>query len=273
MSSTTPSIDLDAYCARIGYAGPRTPTLATLSAIHALHPQAITFENLDPLLRRPVKLDPASLEAKLVKGGRGGWCFEHNTLFKLVLEALGFRVTGLGGRVLWNRTDNTVPARSHMVLKLDVKGEIYIADVGFGGMTLTAPLRLEADIEQQTPHETFRLAHLDGGFRLDAQLRGEWKPVYRFDLAEQFPIDYEVSNHFLLTHPSSPFLSLLMVARVEPDRRLALSNSEFAIHHGGGKTDRRRLNRPAEIRRALEQEFALTLPDDPGLDAALARLG
>jgi N-hydroxyarylamine O-acetyltransferase len=272
MSSPT-SIDLDAYCARIGYAGPRTPTLETLKAIHALHPQAIAFENLDPLLRRPVTLDAASLEAKLVKGGRGGWCFEQNGLFKHALEALGFRVTGLAGRVLWNRPDGTMPARSHMVLKLDVRGETFIADVGFGGLTLTAPLRLEADIEQQTPHETFRLARLNGGFRLDAQLRGEWKPVYRFDLAEQFPIDYEVSNHFLLTHPSSPFLSLLMAARVEPERRLALSNNELAVHHRGGKTERRRLGSPTEIRRVLEQDFALTLPDDPGLDAALARLG
>src|SRR5262245_7642218 len=106
MSSKSPSIDLDAYCERIGYTGPRTPTLATLSAIHALHPRAIAFENLDPLLRRSVKLDAAALEAKLVEGGRGGWCFEQNGLFKLVLEALGFRVTGLGGRVLWNRTDS-----------------------------------------------------------------------------------------------------------------------------------------------------------------------
>jgi N-hydroxyarylamine O-acetyltransferase len=271
--SSPSSIDLDAYCARIGYTGPRTPTLATLSAIHALHPQAIAFENLDPLLRRPVKLDAASLEAKLVKGGRGGWCFEHNTLFKLVLEALGFRVTGLGGRVLWNRTDNTVPARSHMVLKLDVEGATYIADVGFGGMTLTAPLRLETDTEQQTPHESYRLKRLDGGFRLDAQLRGEWKPVYRFDLAEQLPIDYEVSNHFLLTHASSPFLTLLMVARAAPDRRFALSNNELAVHRRDGTTQRRKLGGAAEIRRALEQDFALTLPDDPGLDAALARLG
>ena len=77
---------------------------------------------------------------KLARQRRGGHCFEQNGLFKLVLEALGFRVTGLGGRVLWNRTDSTVPARSHMVLKLDVEGETFIADVGFGGLTLTAPL-------------------------------------------------------------------------------------------------------------------------------------
>lgn len=269
----TQPIDLDAYCARIGYTGPRTPTLATLEAIHALHPQAIAFENLDPLLRRPLKLDAASLQAKLIESGRGGWCFEQNALFKLVLEALGFAVTGLGGRVLWNKPDETVPARSHMVLKLDVEGETFIADVGFGGLTLTAPLRLEADIEQATPHETFRLARLDDGFRLEAQLRGEWKPIYRFDLARQFPVDYEVSNHFLLTHPSSPFLTLLMAARAAPDHRFALLNNELAVHRPDGTTERRRLNGTAEIRRTLEQKFGLTLPDDQALDAALARLG
>ena len=71
-------IDLDAYFRRIGYDGPRDASLETLRELHRLHPQAIPFENLDPLLGRPVNLDPASLQAKLVEGGRGGYCFEQN---------------------------------------------------------------------------------------------------------------------------------------------------------------------------------------------------
>src|SRR4051794_39877223 len=98
----TPSLDLDAYLSRIRYAGPRTATLETLEAVHALHPAAIPFENLNPLLGLPVGLDVESLQSKLVTGGRGGWCFEHNTLFRHALEALGFSVTSLGARVLWN---------------------------------------------------------------------------------------------------------------------------------------------------------------------------
>ena len=114
--------DLDAYLERIGYTGPRTATLDTLEALHALHPAAIPFENLNPLLGWPVALDVESLQAKLVAGGRGGWCYEHNTLFRHALEALGFSVTSLGARVLWNTPPGSpVGARHHMLLLVDLR--------------------------------------------------------------------------------------------------------------------------------------------------------
>ncbi|MEO8926531.1 MAG: arylamine N-acetyltransferase, partial [Caulobacteraceae bacterium] len=108
--------DLDAYLARIGYAGDRAPTLATLAAIHALHPAGLAFENLDPLLGRPVALDLDTLQAKLVRGRRGGYCFEQNAVFLAALEALGFKAQSLIARVLWNRpADAAPPPRSHML--------------------------------------------------------------------------------------------------------------------------------------------------------------
>src|SRR5579862_8685786 len=148
--------DLEAYCRRIGYAGPRTATFDTLAALHRLHPQAIPFENLDTLLKRPVALGAAAFERKMMSGGRGGWCFEHNLLLGGVLEALGFGVTGYAARVLWGVPEGVTRARTHMLLGVDCD-QPYIADVGFGGLTLTGPLRLVADVEQATPHETFRL--------------------------------------------------------------------------------------------------------------------
>ncbi|HXF77370.1 MAG TPA: arylamine N-acetyltransferase, partial [Usitatibacter sp.] len=75
------AFDLGAYFARIGYDGAAEPTLATLRALHELHPRAIPFENLSPFVGETPALDPASLQAKLVRGGRGGWCFEQNLLF------------------------------------------------------------------------------------------------------------------------------------------------------------------------------------------------
>src|SRR5689334_4410545 len=94
-------VDLDAYFARIGYSGPQTATASTLHAIHALHPAAIPFENLDPVLGKPVRLDQDSLQRKLIWARRGGYCFEQNCLFKAVLEQLGFAVTGLAAREVW----------------------------------------------------------------------------------------------------------------------------------------------------------------------------
>jgi N-hydroxyarylamine O-acetyltransferase len=265
------SVDLDAYFRRVGYSGSRAPTLETLQALHLLHPQAVAFENLDPLLGRPVRLDLASLQDKLVHGGRGGYCFEQNALFGHVLRALGFDFIGLGARVHWMVPDDApMPPRSHMLLLLQLAGERYLADVGFGGVTLTAPLRLDTDVEQRTPHESFRI--LSGGedYVMQARLGDAWTPLYRFDLNQQFPADYEITNWFHSTCPTSQFTTDLIAARPAADGRYALRNSDFTIHHLGGATERRALRNKTELRDVLTDVFGLSIPD--GADAALQRL-
>ena len=104
-------VDLDAYFARIGYRGARAPTLEALTRIHALHVEAIPFENLSPFLGEPVPLDLESLQRKLVAGGRGGWCFEHNLLFSYMLLAMGYGVRRLAARVRWSVPPGTVMSR------------------------------------------------------------------------------------------------------------------------------------------------------------------
>ena len=263
---------LDAYLARIGYAGPRTATLDTLQAVHALHPAAIPFENLNPLLGWPVSLEVHSLQAKLVAGGRGGWCFEHNTLLRHGLEALGFSVTSLAARVLWNASSGSpLGPRSHMLLLVDVGGLIYLADVGFGGNVLTAPLRLQPHITQPTPNEPHRLLPLENGFVLEASWGGQWKPLYRFTLEPQFPADYEVSNWYLCHHPGSLFRQVLMTARVTADGRYALRNNTLSIHRKN-KTEKRILADAAALRSSFENDFALQLPESPELTALLERV-
>ena len=270
--TTAAMFDLDAYLARIGFTAQRRPTLDTLEAIHALHPAAIPFENLNPLLGWPVALDIESLQSKLVSGGRGGWCFEHNTLFRHALQALGFSVTSLAARVLWNAAPGTpIGPRSHMLLLVDLNGLPYIADVGFGGNVLTAPLRLEPDIAQSTPHEPHRLLPLDNGFVLEASIGGAWQPFYRFTLEPQFHADYEVSNWYLCQHPSSFFRQILMTARAMPEARYALRNNELAIHRKDG-TEKRTLADAAAVRSCLITDFGLQLAESADLDAALERV-
>jgi len=266
------ALDLDAYLHRIGYTGPRTPTLDTLKAVHALHPAAIAFENLNPLLGWPVALDIAALEEKLIKGGRGGWCFEHNTLFRHALEALGFSVSSLAARVVWNSPpESPIGPRSHMLLLVNLDGDQYLADVGFGGNVLTAPLRLEAYIEQSTPHEPHRLLPIEDGFVLEACVAGEWKAFYRFTLERQFPSDYEVSNWYLCSHPSSFFRQILIAARAAPQGRFALRNNALAIHRKDS-TEKRTLTDASELRSCLERDFALQLPQTSSLQEILERL-
>lgn len=266
------SFDLDAYLERIGYRGSRAATLDTLEAVHALHPAAIPFENLNPLLGWPVALDPESLQKKLITDRRGGWCFEQNTLLRMALEALGFSVLNLAARVAWNTpADAPVAPRSHMLLLVDLNGLPYIADLGFGGNVLTAPLRLEPGIAQPTPHEPHRLSPVEHGFLLEGCIRGEWQPFYRFTLEPQFPADYEVSNWFLCHHPSSFFRRLLMCARVTPEARYALRDATLHIH-GKERTEQRALSGPAALKACLENELGIRLPESAELERALERL-
>ena len=265
-------LDLDSYLKRIGYSGPRTATLETLRALQAQHPLSIPFENLDTLSGRPVALDLPSLERKLVQSRRGGYCFEQNLLLRAVLLALDFRVSGLAARVRWNVPDEVVTARGHMLLRVDIDGQAYLADVGFGGLTLTAPLALIPDIEQPTPHEPFRVIADGDGYMMQAYIGQTWKSLYRFDLQEQYLPDYEVTNWYLSNNPSSHFVTGLMAARPDGDRRYALRNNQLAIHHRNGATERRVLTTVAELRAILQDGFRITLPDTPDLDPTLQRL-
>jgi N-hydroxyarylamine O-acetyltransferase len=226
---------------------------------------------LNPLLKWPVRLDPASLEQKLVRDGRGGWCYEHNLLLSHVLRALGFRVTWLAARVLYNAAEGAAPARSHMLLRVDLDDQPYIADVGFGGLTLTAPLRLEADTEQSTPHESFRLIRAGEEFVQQAKIQAAWKTLYRFALHEQLLADYEVSNWYLSNHPESIFVTGLIAARPDPERRYTLRNNELVVHHLNSKPEHRILGSAAELRAALEGPLRVRLPDSPHLDTVLER--
>ncbi len=265
-------LDLDAYFARIGYHGSRTPTLATLQAIVQQHTQTIPFENLNPFLRLPVKLDIDALQTKLVHSRRGGFCFEQNGLLRQVLLALGFQNKPLGARVVWNHASGDLPPRSHMVQLLTIDGQPYIADVGFGGMTPTAPLCLAPGLVQETPHEPYRFVPAGEDYILEALVGESWQALYRFDLAEQQPADYEVSNFWVCHHPLSHFIRGLSAARAAPGRRYALRDNRLTIHHTGGVSETRVLTSVAELCEVLDTIFYITVPTEVDSAAALQRL-
>ena len=257
--------DLAAYFARIGYDGPRTADAATLAALVDHHIRAIPFENLDPFLGREVRLDLASLEAKLVHGGRGGYCFEHNTLLAHVLRQLGYRVSTLGARVLLGYTEgDPLPARGHMLLRVETAEGPHLVDVGFGGQSPTAPLRFDRADAQETTHETYRIRPVGEDRQLESHIRGEWTVMYRFGPQEQQPSDYELANYYLSTHPASHFVTGLAVARPVEGGRNALRGGELAFHESGGETSRRSLSGVQELRAVLADTFGIDLS---GLDA------
>ncbi len=264
---------LDAYLARIGYAGPREPTLAVLRELHRLHPQAIPFENLTPLMGGMVSLAPEDILAKLVAGGRGGYCYEQNGLFQTALEALGFNVTGLAARVRWGAPDDApLRPRTHMLLRVELPEGPYLADVGFGGLVLTTPLRFEPHRAQDTPHERFRLAPLEDGFlELQAEIGDGWRALYRFDLTPHIAADYEPLNWFSGSHPASPFTFTLSVARTLPEGRLTLGNRRFVRRQAGQAPAERMIDSFEELTAVLSGDFGIRLPD--GIEAIRGKLG
>jgi N-hydroxyarylamine O-acetyltransferase len=269
MIQTVSPAQLAAYFDRIGYTGPHEASGETLAALHRLHPQAIPFENIDTLLGLTPRLDLESIFAKLVSTRRGGYCFEHNLLFRAVLETIGFETTGLAARVLWADPD-AMPPRTHMMLLVETPDETWLADVGFGGMTLTSPLVFDNGREQTTPHETFRLDLIEhGDFMLLVKLGDTWKPVYRFDLEPQVPSDYAMANHYASTFPDSAFLNHLFVARAVPGQRQSLFDRTLTRR---GKAEEHRELSTAELQGVLEDTFGLALPAGAKLDSVLERV-
>ena len=145
----------------------------------ALHSSAIAYESIDVLPPRPPKLDIASLQQKMIAGGNGGYCFEQNMLFRGGLRSLGYKVTSLQARVVRGLEMDAPRPMLHMVLRVDLPEGAFLADVGFGNLAPTAPLRLSTDVEQGTPHEVMRFIAMGDELTLQSRLGDRWEHIYR----------------------------------------------------------------------------------------------
>jgi N-hydroxyarylamine O-acetyltransferase len=266
------TFDQGAWLARIGYAGPRVPTLETLHALIAAHSTAIAYESLDVLLGRPPKLDLHSLQAKMISAGRGGYCFEQNMLFRGGLRSLGYDVTSLQARVVRGLEIDAPRPMLHMVLRVNLPEGPFLADVGFGNLAPTAALKLSPEIEQDTPHEPMRFIQMGDELTLQCRLGERWEHIYRVVSLPRVDAEYEMANWFTASHPQSPYLNNIIAARPGAGRtRLTLFNARFNVRQATGETERRVLQGESEFRSVLAEEFGLRLSDDE-LKAALAAM-
>ena len=249
--------DLPAYLERIGYAGTPRADRSTLEALQLAHATSIPFENLDILLARPVRLDIESLQAKLVEARRGGYCFEHNLLFAQALEAAGFPVARLAGRVRY-RAQRVLP-RTHMLLLVSLGDEDWIADVGFGLEGLLAPLPLAAGHESRQFHWTYRV---DGGpqeWVVQIRREGSWLDLYSFTLEPQQLADFEMASYYVATHPESRFVRTLTAQLPGTGARYALRNRELTVDRGASTTSRM-LADDDQLLAVLAETFGLRFP-------------
>lgn len=251
-------LDLDAYLARIGHDRPLRVDAACLADLHEAHLAAIPFENLDILLGRPIRLDLDSVQAKLVADRRGGYCFEHATLFKAALERIGFTCRLLAARVRIGAPESIRP-RGHFLLEVDTPQGQYLADVGFGGDGPLQPLPLLPGLVSHMPGSAHRLRHEGGLWVLESDLGAGWGDLYAFTLEAQYPIDMEVSNHYLSTHPASPFRRIPTVQRIRRARRAALRDRQLEIRTNG-VTEQHVIEDDAALLPLLAAEFSLVFP-------------
>lgn len=265
-------LDLDAYLARIGVEGGLPPTVGTLRTLMRAHALAIPFENLEIVLGRPVLLGVADLEAKMVRARRGGYCYEHVLLFAAVLERLGFGVTGLSARVRMG-TGAVRPATHALLLAEPADDErAWLCDVGFGHGQL-APVPLADGAETTGERWAFHLGRsgAPGEWILYAREAGGPLDLHSFTLDPRFAVDYTVFNHYVSTHPRSPFVGRLMAQCVRPGVRHVLDDTTLTSTRPDGAAETARLE-PGEVPKALEEVFGIALDDadTTGLVAALA---
>ena len=249
-------LDLAAYLRRLGLTEPPQADLEGLRALHLAHATTIPFENLDIQLGLPVRLDLASLQAKLVQRRRGGYCFEHNTLFLAVLRRLGCAVFPCEGRVRLGAP--VLLPRTHMLLIVQLAGSLWLADVGFGGEGLLHPVPMDAEAHRQFQN-TYRVVP-EGPLRvLQSFHHGAWEDLYAFRPELQHPVDFEVANHYTSTHPDSRFVTTLTAQLPGPEVRRILRNRAYAELRGDQATGRDLA--PEEVVPLLRDVFGLDVPE------------
>ncbi|MFZ4929370.1 arylamine N-acetyltransferase family protein [Chryseobacterium sp. Mn2064] len=255
-------LELKNYLERIGLSESVTGNLETVKRLTQLHPKHITFENVDSFTGTVPSIKTEDIFDKLVNKKRGGYCYEQNSLFKDVLQTLGFNVKMHLARVLWSSKDGSETARTHMLLSTEIKGERYLVDVGFGSMTLTAPILFnteQSNNEQETPNGSFRLVYIDPDFyRLDV-FKNEWLPIYKFSLEEVQLTDIDMANWYVATGPSSMFNKFLMITRVDENARYTLFNRELIIRDNIGNKESREIISEYDLKSVFEKYFNLKL--------------
>lgn len=247
----TDRLDLDGYLSALGIEA-RDPGPAALAELHEAHVRTFTFDNIDVLLEQHPGVELDAVQEKFLGRGRGGYCFEHTSIFSAALERLGYRVRRGLGRVR-NPLTGTVQGRTHMVAEVTLDDDRWLCDPGFG-MSLLRPIRMADGAEDDyLPGWRYRLRHTDTDewelLRHGAQ---GWELTHTTDPLEVKPVDVAMGNHFTSTYPGSHFRSGLMLAKHVPGRHVTVTHRTVTSRVPGADTEHRAL-RPGELEQWLDE--------------------
>lgn len=250
------NFDLSTYFRRIGYNGQAVANAATLHGIMRQQLFSLPFENLDVQAGKVVSLVPEEITDKLLRQGRGGYCYELNGLFAMALEALGIPYRFVAARPMF------YPARrpkTHMAVVAEVDGRQWLCDLGFGSYGIRAPVALDMlDTDITQDFDSFRLTrHASGEYLLQAKVEGEWASQYGFDLSPQEWIDFVPANYLNATHPDAIFVQKLLIIQHRPEGRLILLGNMLKSITASG-VEQQQLAQD-EIASVVKNRFGLSL--------------
>ena len=234
-------LELPAYLARVGVPW-LPPSRAALDDLHAAHVRTFPFDNVDVLLEQHPGVGLDAVQAKFVGRGRGGYCFEHSTLFAAVLERLGYDVRRHLGRV----GDAGSAPRTHMVVEVRLDGLRLLADPGFG-MSVLRPIVLADGVEEDHGGWSYRVdevADEDGSpaWQLARHRDSAWEVMHTTDELTVRPVDVGMGHHFTSTFPSSHFRHGLMLTRHRDDDPVSVTFDTLTVRRPGRATEHRRLD-------------------------------
>lgn len=250
----------DAYLDRIAFAGSREPTSETLRSLQRAHLLAVPFENLDINPEGvPIALDVDALFDKVVRRRRGGFCYELNGLFAVLLEELGFDVTRVSGRVNCGDGDFG-PEFDHLALIVQTESR-FLADVGFGDFALE-PIDLSLDGAQSpgAGGKIFRVDRIaDNAWLTRESTRDDdWTDGYRFDLTPRTLPDFSAQCRWFETAGESHFRRRRVCSIATVDGRITLRDAELIVTRGGTR-EIAPISGEREWAAALERWFGIRL--------------
>ena len=273
MQPLTPQ-QVQAYLAHINSHAPQQADRDNLDRLIAAHLQRVPFENIDVLLQRPIRLEADAVFAKVVERGRGGYCFEINSLFARLLLSFGYRLSLLGARVRWGlASDAPTSMLSHLLLRVELSEGSFIVDIGFGGPTPPCALPLQGrEGLHACPYQLQPPSAEQPLYQLQAQQNGQWQNMYQFDLQPQVWVDHIARSWYTSTHPQSIFLNTLMCARSQGSARLSLANQQFSRRYPDGRVEQQQISSAAQLVELLSDEFGLTLETNADRESLRQRL-
>jgi N-hydroxyarylamine O-acetyltransferase len=253
------NLDLDDYFERIQWRGEIRPSLAALSGLLQAHMAHIPFENFDVLLGRPVSLDIASVQGKLVGARRGGYCFEQVTLFAAVLEALGFAPARHTARVVRFVPPDQAP-RTHMFLTVPLAEGTFVVDPGLGGFAPSVPVPLTEGAVARAGDERHWMVHQGAHWMLRARLADEDINLWLSSVEADNLVDFELGNHYTATHPQSIFRQRLMLRALTQDGCITVMNRDVTLWRGRQAQTSQLADRHA-LRTLVQHYLGFDLPE------------